>query len=214
MAEVNIYNHDSWSIVCITNGTWKQNCYLLQNSTSDRCIIIDPGSEGKSIIDYIEKNNLAPMAIYNTHGHYDHIGAIEELKEKYNLTFYIHSADKKLIKHGNLYRLIFDDIKVIKIPKVDFDLERNSNQVIPKDWQFNYIHTPGHTEGSCCFIFGDIIFTGDTLLKSGTGRTDLPGGDKSKIKSSLETLKKIDKNKYVFPGHGKPFYLSEIVNSL
>ena len=104
--------------------------------------------------------------------------------------------------------------QLIKIPKVDVHLESDSNQIIPKDWQFNYIHTPGHTEGSCCFIFGDIIFTGDTLLKSGTGRTDLPGGDKSKIKSSLETLKKIDKNKYVFPGHGKPFYLSEIVNSL
>ncbi len=214
MAEINTYIHDQWNVTCITNGTWKQNCYVIKNINSNNCLLIDPGSEGEEIISFIENNDLVPMAIYNTHGHYDHIGAVHDLKLKYDIKFFVHSGDKKIIKHGNLYRIIFDDTKMIKIPKIDYLLESENNSLIPSEWKFECLYTPGHTEGSCCFIFDGVLFTGDTLLKDGTGRTDLPGGDDEIIKESVKILRNIKADKYVFPGHGKPFYLKQVINNI
>ena len=97
MAEISNYSHEGWQVICITNGTWQQNCYLIKNDNSNECIIIDPGSEIDEIISEIKKIDSRPIAILNTHGHYDHIGAVSELKEEYKIKFYVHSKDKKLI---------------------------------------------------------------------------------------------------------------------
>ena len=212
MAEISNYSHEGWQVICITNGTWQQNCYLIKNDNSNECIIIDPGSEIDEIISEIKKIDSRPIAILNTHGHYDHIGAVSELKEEYKIKFYVHSKDKQLIKHANLYRIIFDNTKMIKIPKIDSFLESDHGITSDNKWKHSIIFTPGHTEGSCCLIFDNIIFTGDTLLSNGPGRTDLPGGNKRKLKNSLELLKKIGTDKLVFPGHGKPFNLKQTLN--
>tara|TARA_B110000858_G_scaffold107267_1_gene122694 strand:+ start:19054 stop:19677 length:624 start_codon:yes stop_codon:yes gene_type:complete len=207
MAIINNYAHEEWIVTCITNGTWKQNCYLLRKKNFNQCLIIDPGSEGHEIIKVIKKKSLVPVGIYNTHGHYDHIGAVDLIKKTYNLNFYIHSGDKKLVKHGNLYRIIFDNTDMIGIPKIDYFLDTENISTI-NDWKFSIIHTPGHTEGSCCFMFNNILITGDTLLNSGPGRTDLPGGNKKKIENSIQKLKLIKEKKMVFPGHGLPFFIN------
>ena len=212
MATIFNYNHQEWFVTCITNGTWKQNCYILKEKNSDSCIIIDPGSEADSIIEIIDELDSIPIGIYNTHGHYDHIGAVDIIKKRYKIPFYVHSEDSKLIKHANLYRIIFDNTEMIDIPKIDQFLNIDHINFIDKKWKFSLIYTPGHTEGSCCFMFNNIIFTGDTLLNNGPGRTDLPGGDKNKIIKSIEKLKSIDSKKLVFPGHGKPFTLASTAN--
>ena len=142
-------------------------------------------------------------AILNTHAHYDHIGAVEYLKSKYSIPFYLHSNDEKLLKSANLYIKIFDGTELIKIPEVDYYYDMIKNRIIISDFSIDVLFTPGHTIGSVCLIIEKCIFTGDTLLDGKIGRTDLPGGDEKSLKNSLKLISKLPKNFTIYSGHGR-----------
>jgi glyoxylase-like metal-dependent hydrolase (beta-lactamase superfamily II) len=165
-------------------------------------LIIDPGSEGKSIIQYIEDNNINVSAIVNTHAHYDHIGAITKLKDKFLIPFFLHSEDEKLLKTANLYAKLFDDSDPIKIPTVDYYLDKIDIQDYIAGFPIKVLFTPGHTWGSVCILIQDCLFTGDSLLNGKIGRIDLPGGDEQALKESLKTISKLPKHISIYPGHG------------
>ena len=97
--EINIKN--------IPNGKWKENCYVVSNLNSD-ALIIDPGGAVKSIVNFIKDKNLNVRAILNTHAHYDHVGAINKLKDEFSIPLFLHSKDDKLLKDANLYARIFE----------------------------------------------------------------------------------------------------------
>ena len=185
----------------IPNGKWKENCYVVNNNKRD-AFIIDPGGEEEKIIDFIEKNKLNIKAILNTHAHYDHIGAVKYIKDKYNIPFFLHSKDEKLLKTANLYAKLFDGTGLIKIPTVDHYFEEIDIQKYITVFPIKVLYTPGHTWGSICLLIEDCLFTGDTLLNGRIGRTDLPGGDEQALRESLKTLSKIPKHVRIYPGHG------------
>jgi glyoxylase-like metal-dependent hydrolase (beta-lactamase superfamily II) len=195
-------------IETITNGKWRQNCYLLINSDLST-IVIDPGSDAEKITNRILELGLNLVAILNTHGHYDHIGAVANLKEMFNIPFYLNSLDEKLVRQANLYRIIFDSIEFIKIPTVDIYLSSSNEEIVIAPFKINTIFTPGHTEGGTCFLVNGYLFSGDTLLGSGPGRYDLPGGDYQKLNKSYANLMLLDPKCLVYPGHGKPFLLKD-----
>jgi len=166
-------------------GFFKVNCYIL--SMDDAVIIIDPGGDFPCIEKYLKNENIEPDFILNTHGHYDHIGAVPDLISNYNIPFYIHKFEEPIIK----------------------DPEKNLSSFFSKnDKNFNnlgieIINTPGHTPGSIILKYKNFLFTGDLLFKNGIGRTDLYGGNTGEIRNSLRSLKKMDKNLIVYPGHGE-----------
>jgi hydroxyacylglutathione hydrolase len=187
-------------IKCFINGSWKENCYILCYSSN--AIIFDPGDCYQPIVDFLCSNNLTPVAILNTHAHFDHITSVYELQQKYNIPFYLHSNDKKLLNTANLYMKLFGGSNIIKIPKVDYYLDEVSNLVF-NGININILFTPGHTDGSICFSYNNILFTGDTLLKGKIGRVDLPGGNLDKLISSLKKISLLPKNTLIYPGHGE-----------
>ena len=187
-------------IKCFINGSWKENCYILCYSSN--AIIFDPGDCYHLIVDFLCSKNLTPVAILNTHAHFDHITSVYELQEKYNIPFYLHSNDKKLLKTANLYMKLFGGSNIIKIPKVDHYLDEVSNLVF-NGINIDILFTPGHTDGSICFSYNNILFTGDTLLKGKIGRVDLPGGNLDKLISSLTKISLLPKNTLIYPGHGE-----------
>jgi hydroxyacylglutathione hydrolase len=194
--------------IAIPNGRWKQNCYLLSDKLG-QSLIIDPGSESKKIIEQIEINKLLPIAILNTHAHYDHIGSVVDLVNEFHVPFYLHGDDKKLLKQANLYKIVFGGKEKVIIPEVNFDLSNLSDEITIDTFKVRVLHTPGHTDGSVCFLINKILFSGDTLLPGGSGRVDLPGGDASKLSLSMGLLRSLPLDLVTYPGHGQPFTLQE-----
>jgi glyoxylase-like metal-dependent hydrolase (beta-lactamase superfamily II) len=113
------------------------------------------------------------------------------------------------MRQANLYRIIFEGAEFIKIPKIDVLLNSRNEELVVGSFRVDSIFTPGHTEGGTSFLINNNLFSGDTLLYSGPGRVDLPGGNAQKLNESFSILKELDPNYLVYPGHGKPFLLKD-----
>ncbi len=171
-------------IIQIKVGELGTNCYILK--TEKEAIIIDPGGDTNKILENIEQQNVR---IINTHYHFDHTVANNELKEKLNAEILIHENEKEYI-----------DFHIDKFLKDREELKINGTKL-------KVINTPGHTKGSICLLGDNFIFTGDTLFDCGYGRTDLPGGEPEKMYESLNKLNEILEDKMkIYPGHGEPFF--------
>ncbi|MDP4679491.1 MAG: MBL fold metallo-hydrolase, partial [Cyclobacteriaceae bacterium] len=107
------------------------------------------------------------------------------------------------LKSANLYMTLFEGEEKIGIPLVDFHLDNITLPLIIDDFEIQVLFSPGHTEGSVCFLIESALFTGDTLLKNTIGRIDLPGANKEKLSKSLQMLSKLNGSLDVYPGHGE-----------
>lgn len=186
----------------IPTGTIQENCYLIYNETS--LLIIDPGAEAKKITEMIEKTDTIPVAILLTHTHYDHIGAVEELRHHYSIPVYVSPLEQDWLSNPilNLSGLSrHDDIADIIVQPADVEFE-----LIDYDLggiRFSVVPTPGHSIGSVSFIFDDFVVTGDALFKGSIGRTDLHTGDMQQLLHSITTyLFTLPDEFPAYPGHG------------
>ena len=187
-------------IKTIPNGKWQQNCYIVTNDFGET-VIIDPGSEDHIIYDYCETRKQKILAILNTHGHYDHVGGIKFLKDKYQIPLYMHSSDEQLMKSANLYMKLFEGSSVVKIPEIDFYVDKIAHEIRIGNFLIKNFNTPGHTNGGVSFLIENCLFSGDTILKGKIGRVDLPGGNKEQLKESLLTLSQFPEETRIYPGH-------------
>ena len=200
------------TITQIITGKWKENCYIVRNDKSS-ALIIDPGDEPEKIIDHLTQNKLKPAAILNTHAHYDHIGAVQPLKENYIIPFFIHSLERSNLRNVNIYRQMIDKLEAIIIPQVDVYLDEQINPLTIGKFEVNVIFTPGHSAGSICFIIDNNLFCGDLFYKDRIGRTDFPGANSSLLKNSLAHISKLPHNIMVYPGHGEMTTLEDVLKN-
>ena len=198
----------SVEVTTFVNGRWKQNCYLISTKQGD-ALIIDPGSQGPEIISLIEARAWRVHGIVNSHAHFDHVGAVAELKEHFEVPFYLHAADGQLLRRANLYRLLFETKEPVKIPEFTHDISALPQQFQVGPFLLSWIATPGHTEGSVCFQIEDYLFSGDTLMHNTIGRTDLPGGNREQLLASVRKLMSLPAETVVCGGHGPRTTLQE-----
>ncbi len=182
-------------------GSLQTNAYILGCDRTKKCLVIDPGEEGERILSAIEKDGYNLDIIINTHGHYDHIGGNDFLKEKTAAKIYIHEADREYLKNEDLcLRKWIPNAE--KLAEADV-LLKEGDKITVGDISLLVIHTPGHTPGCISLIGHGLLFTGDTLFAGSIGRTDLPGGDYNTIINSLKAkLAPLDDSVSVYPGHG------------
>lgn len=187
-------------IVNISSGFVNANSYLLIDESTLDAAIVDPGGDAPALISAICQNGVKVVAILLTHGHFDHILALDEIKDFTKAPVYIHEYDNVCL--GNtIFSLMsmagrsdtFDDADV-KLQ--DGDEIKIGNSTI------KVIHTPGHTTGSVCYMTDAGLVSGDTLFYDSIGRTDFPGGDYNTIASSIRSLYKLNGDTVVYPGHG------------
>lgn len=182
-------------------GSVSTNCYLLKNKQTGEVLIIDPADNSEVISSKIKEMQAEPVAILLTHGHYDHILAVEDIRKKYQIPVYACEKEAgtlldpsiNLSGYGNRVCSLKADILLTDLQV--FDVAGFSVQMI---------HTPGHTEGSCCYYLKDeeILFSGDTLFYGSVGRTDFPGSSTAKIVESLHRLTdSLPEETEVYPGH-------------
>jgi len=182
-------------------GPLETNCYFIYCPETLECAVVDPGAEEHNIIRLIAEKNFKPTHLLNTHGHIDHIGANRDIKEKYNIPLYIHSADSPMLESVLQSEMgLFLGAK--DSPAPDHFLKDGEKIKIGKSF-LKVIHTPGHSPGSVSFLGDGFILSGDTLFCGGVGRTDLPGGSWQDLVSSIkDKILIMPDEMIVLPGHG------------
>lgn len=190
------------------NGPLRQNCYILADAEDD-ALIVDPGSEPDVIAGILDEQGWQARAIVNTHGHFDHVGAVADLMARFDLPFYLHGGDEPMLRRANLYALVFGSREAISIPEMIFDLRELTAPLEIGLFNIDWLETPGHTPGSVCYRIGDWLFTGDTVLPGSVGDMKLPGADPTALANSLDALEALPPDLLMHPGHGRPVPLGE-----
>lgn len=181
-------------IKTIPAGIYDANCYLIMDSDSKEIVIIDPGGDGQMLENAIDSMVGTPKYILLTHGHVDHVGAVEYLADRFNIPFYISELEEEFILKDNS---VFGNLRKADKYLIDNEIIHFGKQGI------KVISTPGHTKGGVCFLAEDKVFTGDTLFQTSIGRTDFVGGSFEEIISSIKTrLLTLGNEIQVYPGHG------------
>jgi len=191
----------SLTVTPFVNGRWKENCYIVANPAGD-AVVIDPGSQAEELLNLIERERWRVHAVVNTHGHFDHIGAVAAIKERYQAPFFLHGADARLLQRANLYRMVFEARDPITVPEITCNIADLPEQFDVGPLKMSWIATPGHTEGSVCLRMENFLFAGDTLMRNALGRTDLPGGNRDQLLASVKKLMSLPEETIVFAGHG------------
>ena len=183
-------------------GLLRANTYLLADTESREGVVIDVGGDSKLLLEKIRKEDIQIQKILLTHGHLDHILGANETKFALGATMYLHYEDRELFRDSKL-RNFFGPSAVDHLD-VDVFLEDGQVIIFGKH-HLKVIHTPGHTQGSVCFLLDDqILFSGDTLFYQNIGRTDHRGGDtEQEIRSIKKYLLDLSENIKVYPGHGR-----------
>ena len=177
------------------------NCYFLKNKETGELLIVDPADNPKKLISILEEKQICPEAILLTHGHFDHIMAVKEVKEKYQIPVYACRQEEVMLAEPTInMTAVYGSACSIK-PEVLLD----DGQIFEAaGFSIQMFHTPGHTKGSCCYYLKDegVLFSGDTVFYGSVGRTDFPGGSTAEIVRSLHKLvDSLPEETEVFPGH-------------
>ena len=169
------------------------NCYILCDEAAGVCAVIDPGGDADRVAAAVAETGCTPRAIFLTHGHYDHTGAVAALRKVWpEIPVYLNRRDR-----------CGDDPYMAQLfPPVPGALEYDEGDTLPLGGlTVEVLATPGHSEGSVTLRCGGALFCGDTLFAGSCGRTDFPGGSSRKILASLGRLGRLEGNPAVYPGH-------------
>ncbi|WP_394217824.1 MBL fold metallo-hydrolase [Halobacillus trueperi] len=189
-------------------GPIATNAYIIHEN--NKALVIDPGGDFEKLQNYLEERKLDVIAVLLTHAHFDHIGAVDDVRDAYDAPVYIHEKEAEWLgdpqKNGSALFGLGD----ITARPADHYFEIGQMQI--GDFPFEVRHTPGHSPGSVSFVFRNqrLTIAGDTLFQRGIGRTDLPGGSREELEKSIrEQLFPLRNDMRIFPGHGQPTTIGE-----
>ena len=185
----------------IPTGMLEENCVLVKCTATGKGFIFDPGSEANKIIEQINKMKMLPVAIVNTHAHYDHIGAVAELKAKYSIPFSVHEKEAEYLPDpAKNYSAVYGSNLTLQA-----DSTFKEGDILEcGDVKFRVIHTPGHTFGGSCFYTEGLLVAGDSIFASSIGRGDLYGGNEQLLIEMLQTkVLTLPENTIIICGHGE-----------
>ncbi|MDR1168599.1 MAG: MBL fold metallo-hydrolase [Heliobacteriaceae bacterium] len=182
-------------------GPIQANNYLVTDKESKEAVLIDCTEKNDEILDAVDDLGVKTKYILLTHGHFDHVLGVNEMKNALNAEVLIHSGDVCQLENTNSILSVFG-FGSSETPKHDRFVNDGDELFIGRT-KIKVIHTPGHTNGGVCYLIEDKLFSGDTLFLESVGRTDLAGGDFDKLENSVKNvLFKLDENITVYPGHG------------
>ncbi|MCD7709038.1 MAG: MBL fold metallo-hydrolase [Clostridiales bacterium] len=182
-------------------GSVQTNCYFAINEETDEAIIIDPGAAAEQLSECIKKDNLKPVAIILTHGHFDHAGAAEELAQRYGIKIYAHEDDEETLKIPEMNVSTLTGVPETYHADEFFE---DNQEIELAGFKIKVLHTPGHTPGGCCYYFPEegVVFSGDSLFCHSIGRTDFPKGSESQlVRAVKDKLMTLPDGTRVYPGH-------------
>lgn len=181
-------------------GMLHTNCYLVGDEATNECAIFDPGAMPKKIFAMIEESGMKVKYIILTHCHFDHVMSAPLLQDETGAQILIHYDDSPYLTPEYVNRRGYIR-ETYKTPNVSRIL-KDGDEIQLGSITMRVMNTPGHTRGSCVFLFEDVMISGDTLFKGACGRWDLPGGSQQSMMESLIKLHDLSGDYRVLPGHG------------
>ncbi|WP_088104699.1 MBL fold metallo-hydrolase [Halalkalibacter urbisdiaboli] len=196
-------------------GPLQTNAYIITNNANE-AIIIDPGGNGDKLITWLKSHSLTPVGILLTHAHFDHIGAVDEVRNEYGCDVYLHKKEKSWLsdpsKNGSGR---FAGISAITVRDADVYITEETTLSIGS-FSFEVFETPGHSPGSVSFFdkTNNVVFSGDALFASSIGRTDLLGGNHEQLLTSIHNkLLTLPEETIVACGHGQVTTIGQEMDS-
>jgi hydroxyacylglutathione hydrolase len=185
----------------VRNGVFTSNSYICATSDPGSCILVDPGLDGAAIDAALARCGLRPLAVFCTHGHFDHVGSSGDYQRRFDIPVYLPRADVRTARGSNFLMMAFKINARIVLPA--FELVDDGFALRAGDDEVRYLHTPGHTPGSSVVLFRGNAFSGDTLYRDGVGLVSLPGEDETRLRQSiLGVWERLPDDVWVNPGHG------------
>jgi hydroxyacylglutathione hydrolase len=183
-----------------TVGPFEENAYMVVDEATNRAVLIDPGAEPEQIVAMVRESGATLDAIWLTHAHLDHIGAIAGVQREWKVPVHLHPADLPLYEratnHAAVYGVPFEQPEHPDVELSDGDVLHLGTM------RFEVIHTPGHSPGHVVFRHEETVFGGDLLFAGSIGRTDFPLSDPRRMSASLARICELDDATIVHPGHG------------
>ena len=183
-------------------GPVQTNCFFLINEDTKEVLVIDPADHAQKIIEWMKSENLKPVAILLTHGHFDHIMGVEGIRKEYGIPVYASRDEVDVLAKPQLN--VSTMMGAYLSMKAD-ELFCDGDVLELAGMKLKVISTPGHTIGSVCFYIEEekVLISGDTLFEASVGRTDFPTGSSRQLIESIKTrLFILPDDTSVFPGHG------------
>jgi hydroxyacylglutathione hydrolase len=182
-------------------GPIMTNVYFLENPETKEMILIDPADAAERIESKVREMDGTPVAILLTHAHFDHILALDAVRKTYQVPVYVEEKDEPVLENPEWNLSGWQGLSIST--KADH-LLRDGDILQLAGMEIHVLHTPGHTQGSCCYYLPDqkMVFTGDTLFCESYGRTDFPTSSAADIQNSVRRLlRELPPDTDVFPGH-------------
>ena len=182
-------------------GPLASNCYIIWDDKNRTAAIIDPGEDAKDIIKKVDELDIEINYILATHGHFDHVGAVAQLKREIDVEFLAHKGDFFFIVDGENAARRWGFI-IDQPPKPDRFIE-DGDIIKIGEHELKVLHTPGHSPGGVSFLHNKMVFCGDTLFQGSIGRTDFRMGSFEELKQSIKSrLYTLPDSTIVYTGHG------------
>jgi glyoxylase-like metal-dependent hydrolase (beta-lactamase superfamily II) len=195
-------------VICLTNGAFAENCYILADPTSREAVLIDPGEDAALFLRRLTNEQLTLKAIWLTHAHLDHILGVEAVVAETGVPVYLHPADQPLYDAA-AEQGAWLGIPARTPPRPEHALA-DGDRLAVGSLQFTVRHVPGHSPGGVAIIGNGVAFVGDALFAGSVGRVDLPGGDARTLLSSIkEVLLALPDETVVYSGHGPETTIGE-----
>jgi glyoxylase-like metal-dependent hydrolase (beta-lactamase superfamily II) len=182
-------------------GPFQENTWLVVDDATKLAALIDPGDEPDAVLDMLSASGAELSAIWVTHGHLDHIGAIAAVKRRFDVPVYLHPEDSWLYSEGSIRAAQLYGVPFEPPPRPDRSWGEGTSVELGS-LSFEVWHVPGHAPGHVALIGPGVMFGGDLLFAGSIGRTDLPLSDGAAMQRSLARLVTLAPETVVYPGHG------------
>jgi glyoxylase-like metal-dependent hydrolase (beta-lactamase superfamily II) len=189
-------------VLCLTNGVFAENCYIVADRDAGEAVLVDPGEEAELFLARLDTERLALTAIWLTHAHLDHVAGVGLVTQRREVPVWLHPADRPLYDRAPDQARMFLGATMPPLPAPD-------RIIVPGDpmrvgaCDFDVRFVPGHSPGSVAFVRDGIAIVGDVLFAGSVGRVDLPGGDGATLVRSIrDELLTLSDDTIVYPGHG------------
>jgi hydroxyacylglutathione hydrolase len=195
------------TVQTLTVGAFQENCYLIVDARSGKAVIVDPGGEGERLVEAVDKSGATLEAVWITHAHVDHVGAIASIKQRWDVPVYLHPLDRRLYEAAGRQAQVYG-VQFEEPPPPDREFA-DGQQLKVGDVALAVMHTPGHSPGHVVIHGDGIALVGDCLFAGSIGRTDLPFSDPPQLAASLEKISALPPETVVYPGHGMDTTIGE-----
>ena len=188
-------------VICLTNGIFEENCYVLGDPETAQAVLIDPGEDADLFLRRLDTERLTLGAIWLTHAHIDHVAGVAAVVQRTGVPVHLHPDDRQLYDHVS-QQGAWLGVHAPQPPPPDHELA-DGGTVHVGSIEFEVRHVPGHSPGSVAFVGHGMALVGDLVFAGSVGRTDLPGGSAATLLDSIRRhLLTLPGETVVYPGHG------------